>query len=418
MHSRLFRWGSRLLLVGAAVAALAGALWVWALGWLGWGGADLTWARRIEEENRTGHSFGESVLVQGGQALLLVDTNSRAPGEQRAWLLWLDGAGRVLRERFYGTSPGAAGRVLVPAPAGGVFVVGERSVAPRTFQGWVLRLDAAGEVLWERALGRPGVSGFVTGHVLPDGSIVVAGGQSFRGYVALLGSDGAVRWERELPEQHQMKAMAPLGEDAVALGCQSELRTTGPGRSAVVALGLDGALRWTADLAAHGRIDLRAITRLPGGDLLAAGPRAREGGSDNMAWLARLRAANGELVWQKSFGEPGESTDVAALTAAAAAADERARSATAHLLLRTVRMQKGLERHRIVLALDADGQVLWQQRWGGSDSDQASALTAGPDRSVLVVGSLQGRGPGKTQAALWRLSPEGRVLGEQIFGLP
>mgnify|MGYP002145629954 FL=1 len=127
-------------------------------------------------------------------------------------------------------------------------------------------------------------------------------------------------------------------------------------------------------------------------------------------------------MWQKTLGAPDESTDVAAVTTAtvtvAAAADEPARSGTARLLLRTVRLRKDLERHRIVLALDADGQVLWQQRWGGSDSDQSAALLAAPDGSLLVAGSLQGRGPGKTQAALWRLSPDGRVLGEQIFGLP
>lgn len=68
-------------------------------------------------------------------------------------MLWLDKDGRVLRAKVYGASPGASRLALALAPADGTFLAGERQVGPRTFQAWVLRLDAAGDVLWEKALG-------------------------------------------------------------------------------------------------------------------------------------------------------------------------------------------------------------------------------------------------------------------------
>ena len=152
------------------------------LGWLGHRDTpDLEWARKVEKENSTGHSFSKALLVSarpdGDQTLLLVETNSKVPGEERAWLLWLDRNGKVLREKVYGASLGASGLALAPAPADGTFLVGDRQVSRNTFQGWVLRLDAAGEVLWEKTLGRPGLTGLETVRALADGGVVVGGAQ-------------------------------------------------------------------------------------------------------------------------------------------------------------------------------------------------------------------------------------------------
>lgn len=385
------------------------------LGWLGQrSSADLSWARQLEEENRTGYSFSKALLVQGELTWLLIDTNSKVPGEQRAWLLWLDAEGRVLRDKVYGVSPGATGLALAPAPGGGVYLVGEREVSPQLFQGWVLRLDKEGEVLWDKTLGRPGLTGLETAKELTDGSVVVGGRQETRGWAARLKPDGSLLWVKELPEYRRVTALARLPGDALALACRTEISTTGPGRSAVLALRADGSPLWTTDLAEHGNIDLKVATQLAEGDVLVAGRQSRGGSGGETAWLARLGATSGQLIWQRALGEPDEDSDPADLrTLDGAGLVDQVR-----MLVGTVRSRGQYQRHHVVVALRTDGEVLWQQRWGGSETDFSAALAQLPSGELVVAGSVQGQGAGKTQAVRWQLSAEGRVREQQVFGLP
>ncbi len=397
------------------------------LGWLGHRGTpDLEWARKVDKENSTGHSFSKALLVSarsdGDQTLLLVETNSKVPGEERAWLLWLDRNGKVLREKVYGASLGASGLALAPAPEDGTFLVGDRQVSRNTFQGWVLRLDAAGEVLWEKTLGRPGLTGLETARALADGGVVVGGAQQSVGYIARLDPNGDMVWEKELPEQRRVSAVVPLADGSLVLGCRTEISTTGPGRSSVLALRADGTMLWKTDLSSQGKIDLKAAAGLASGDVLIAGRRASVDGKDDAAWLARLGAAAGQIVWQHSLGEPGESTDVSDLLALPALGQQEAehpKEAEALLLVSAVRMGERIERHRAVVALGTNGSVLWQKRWGGSDTDYTAALARRTDGSLVVAGSFQRAGQvGKTQAALWQLDAEGAILSEHIHDLP
>lgn len=117
------------------------------------------------------------------------------------------------------------------------------------------------------------------------------------------------------------------------------------------------------------------------------------------------------IIWQRALGEPGEDSDPADLRTL----DGTGLVDQVRMLIDTVR--SGGQRHHAVVALRTDGEVLWRQRWGGSETDFSAALAQLPSGELVVAGS-EGEGAGKTQAVRWQLSAEGRVRDQQVFDLP
>ncbi|PSM32388.1 hypothetical protein [Haliangium sp. UPWRP_2] len=365
------------------------------------------WAQRIERENRTGHQFSSALLVRGAGRLWLIDTRSVVPGEHRALLQWLDGAtpGRVVSSQTYGTSPGVIGRALLPAKDGDLFILGEAREEPEAYRGWVSRLSADGTVRWQQSLGPSGVTGLRTGWVTPDGGLIAIGEQGFQGWVVRLEADGRVRWQKILPELQRLAGLVAVGEDRLLLIGQIEVSTAGPGRAAVMAVGLDGTSAWLHDFTSVGRIDLAAAAALPGGDVVLLGQRATE--KEPKLWAARFDPGRRALSWQIEHGGAGELS---------AAIDVATRPSGELAIVGRV-MTAGAERKLLVLGVDPAGRISWERRWGG-EADYATRIVAGADGGLVVAGSGQGRGQGRTQALLWHLSATGELRAEQVFAAP
>lgn len=150
----------------------------------------------------------------------------------------------------------AAGRAepaaITALPDGGLIAVGRHEVTdrddPRT---WVVRLNGAGDVVWDKLLGDPGEVRLGTAVVaLPDGGFAVAGAAQRDGRRALrltrLTGDGTVLWERayggEKRDEATGLAAAPDGGFVLVGSTMSR----GAGKTNVWILKLDGsgALVW------------------------------------------------------------------------------------------------------------------------------------------------------------------------------
>jgi hypothetical protein len=178
-----------------------------------------------------------------GMTQLVVFTGDQQP----RWRRRLPASGRG--------EPGA----LTALNGGSLVIVGHRSASERdAAQCWVLRLDAAGEPLWERLIGPANEERRGRGvAALADGGVAVAcdglrdGNRGLR--VARLAADGTVAWERSYG---------------------------GGARAQDVAHGI----ACTAD----------------GGFVLVGSTTAKGPGRTN-AWVLRLDG-NGGLLWDRAFG--------------------------------------------------------------------------------------------------------------------
>src|SRR5581483_6008260 len=131
---------------------------------------------------------------------------SKGQGGDDVWLVIVDGEGKETGERLIGSPDFDWLTSMIATRDGGLVLTGSRSDKEITRStGWVVRLDAKGEELWRREFdaGKPdGTSGLTAIDELPDGGFVVAGSTTVKsagqydGWILRLDKDGKLLWDK------------------------------------------------------------------------------------------------------------------------------------------------------------------------------------------------------------------------------
>ncbi len=164
----------------------------------------LRWQRSFASPSHHAEAFAVAVTPDGE---ILVTGHKQLPGAAGydLWLARLDGAGEVQLDRTYGLRRLDAGTAVVPTADGGAFVagaVGGPSLSRTDI--WLVRVDRAGELVWQRVLGgdRPDLAWAAVAAV--DGGVIALASTQSRGHgsadawVLHLAGDGRLVGERVL----------------------------------------------------------------------------------------------------------------------------------------------------------------------------------------------------------------------------
>jgi hypothetical protein len=140
-----------------------------------------------------------TVTADGAGIIAAGDLEPAEGGDGRLWVVRVDPAGEVVWDRRLQIVEAAHyGRAIVALPGGDLVVAGDAAGEPR--QMLAARLSAAGEVVWSRGY-EPGDE-LVRAAVATAKAIIVAGSglrggsDSRRALVTALGPDGELRWSR------------------------------------------------------------------------------------------------------------------------------------------------------------------------------------------------------------------------------
>lgn len=114
--------------------------------------------------------------ARDGGAVVAGHTRSRGRGGSDAWVVRMNASGSVIWDRVYGGEEDDRARAIAPTGDGGFLVVGHtRSSGAGQDDAWVLHLDAAGAILWERLYGGALWDWPAALAILSDGGIGLAG---------------------------------------------------------------------------------------------------------------------------------------------------------------------------------------------------------------------------------------------------
>ncbi|MGA2955857.1 MAG: CARDB domain-containing protein [Thermodesulfobacteriota bacterium] len=118
--------------------------------------------------------------TEGGYILAGV-TNSSEEGNPDAWVFKIDAHGEIQWQKAYGGQQGDAAYSIHQTPDNGYIVVGvTNSFGNGDYDAWVLKLDADGEVEWQKAYGgQHGDAAFAIQQAKDGGYIAVGGTNSF-----------------------------------------------------------------------------------------------------------------------------------------------------------------------------------------------------------------------------------------------
>jgi hypothetical protein len=111
-----------------------------------------------------------------GGYIVVGSTKSFGAGDYDVWLLKLGGKGKIVWQKTYGGAKADYGNSVYPASDGGLIVAGTTSsFGSGGFDAWVLKLDARGNVQWEKAYGGASHESLFSVRPLAGGGYVAAG---------------------------------------------------------------------------------------------------------------------------------------------------------------------------------------------------------------------------------------------------
>ncbi|WP_294247810.1 T9SS type A sorting domain-containing protein [uncultured Chryseobacterium sp.] len=316
---------------------------------------------------------------------------------------------------------------------------------------WLLKLNAMGNLQWQKSLGGTG-NDFATSIIqLADGGYTVAGVSSSNnsdvtgnhgnadGWIARLNQDaGILYWQKSFggTGSDVINSIIPTTDGGyVFAGSSTSINGDVAGNKGyvdywIVKIDANGNIQWKKSLGGTGDDRAASVVQTSDGGYVVAGyaegdsgdVTGSHGGKDY--WILKLNSDGGVIYWKKSLGGSFQelatslvkTSDGGFIVAGHSSSNDGDVSGN----------HDGTDYW--VTKLNADGNIQWQKALGGSKQDLASSVIQAADGGYLVLGSASstdGQVIGHHPASgtlfsydYWavKLSPAGNIQWQKCLG--
>lgn len=255
-----------------------------------------------------------------GGCLVAGMTTSFGAGGLDAWLVRLGPDGEVIWQRTFGGAEDEIFASVARSPSG-FYVGGTQRFGAVNADAWLLELDANGDVVWQETLAGESDDYVTSVAATPDGLVIVASSNSllggagggvpfFRPWLVKLDAGGNVLWQRtyNVSGGDYWIDVEPLPDGGFAVTGEVLAAAFFRGDVWLVRLDKDGNVVWDRRFGDHlGNLGFDggrqvAATRDGGFTLVGSTETGGSGGQD--MWLIHV-TAGGELAWQRTYGASG-----------------------------------------------------------------------------------------------------------------
>lgn len=326
------------------------------------------------------------------------------------WVVKLSDEGELIWESTYGGSNHETARDVLPTIDGGYIVAGASSssdgqVSENQGSGdcWILKLDSIGGIEWEKSYGGSGSEFGYAIEQTNDGGYYIAGGsQSSNGdvggnqggvdyWVLRLSPTGDLIWENNYGGSRDDLAFSldkTSDNGCVVAGRSRSSNGDVTGNHGggnfifdcwVIKLAPDGQIEWERSLGGTGNDEGYSVRQTSDGGYVVAGLTNSTDGDvigsplGTDLWVVKLNA-QGEITWQNFYG--GFSTDIAGSIRETEGGGYIVTGCTG---------QAGDKRFWTI-KLTADGTLDWRKSYGGTEDDRSFAVQQTSDNGFIVAG--------------------------------
>lgn len=339
-------------------------------------------------------------------------TSGSSGGDQDVWLVKLDSSGNISWQRtFAGGSGTESGGLVRQTADGGYYLACHTPAFGSSSDVWLLRLDSAGSVLWQRAYGGTNTDSVYSIEVTSDGGCVFGGDtRSFgsadtNAWMGKLTNSGTVTWAKrrymgsgDQPNGYsqQVRTILPNGSGGYATLVDVHMPI---GVEAILFQPLDsnGSISGPKHLISPGNSALpRSMDRAGDGGWFVSGI-SMESGNNSDGLLMKLNST-GSPVWQKHLGDQGTSYFL----------DGRSTPDGGYVAVGEAESPTDGSSDIWVVKFDSTGAVGWQRTYGGPSTEVGRAIGRTSDGGYIVTGESESFG-GAKEVLLLRLSPTGEI---------
>lgn len=370
---------------------------------------------------------GSGVIKIAGGYLFSGTTYSRngnfpnTHGNGDSFLIWTDSIGNLTSVKTYGGTEIDEFIGLKAATGSGFVIFGSTFSNNHDVQGnhgsgdlWVVRVDDAGAILWQRCLGGSAIehpgrnielttdSGFICAGATASNDGDVTGFHGFYDYwPVMLDKEGSLSWENcyggTMVDFCRYTIPTPDGGKLLAGATDTpdgDVQCSfhgGTGDAWIVKLDSSGNIEWQNCYGGSGMDNLYDIVMTPDGGYLCAGLTNSTDGevSGNHGsydfWIVKLDAS-GTLIWQKCFGGSAEDyvTKIIPISdgnfLVVGNADSYDGDVTGN------HSTDGFS-DMWIIKISPAGQMIWEQCVGGKGDDDVGDLIESPNGEYTISGS-------------------------------
>ncbi|WP_266203368.1 Ig-like domain-containing protein [Pontibacter kalidii] len=321
---------------------------------------------------------------------------------------------------------------------------------------WVVKVNSSGEKVWDRTLGGSGVDFLTSITLTPDGGFLL-GGRSDSGvggdkteasrgsndfWVVKMNAAGEKVWDRTYGGEGDdgVRVIATAPDGGYLLSGYSSSDISGDKNSEnkgsydywIVKIDANGKKIWDKSFGGLHSEDQYAGKTIPltgGGYLIGGASNSGVSGDKSESsrgyadyWVVKVNSA-GEKVWDKTFGGMS-SEELYGLAETGDGGYLLSGWSTSGIEGDKTAPPKGRHRAYWVIKIDAAGTKVWDKTFGGSDNDEPFALAPTPDGGFLLGGrSDSGVGGDKTEASrggydFWvvKMNAAGEKVWDKTYG--
>ncbi|UPT71069.1 MAG: gliding motility-associated C-terminal domain-containing protein [Flavobacterium sp. JAD_PAG50586_2] len=401
----------------------------------------IQWTKCLGDSDSDGQGIHDIIPTDDGG--YIVAGNSRYVGDGDVagghgdvdyWLVKLDVTGTIIWQRSYGGSRGEELRRIAKAPGGGYFLAGmtysnagsgdvggNYGVSPYA-DWWIVKIDDAGDIIWEENFGGTSDELLYDGYATADGGYIAVGSTrsangnvignhnptgSFNsdGWMIKLNSAGAIEWQRCYGGfgGTVLLAIQPTSDggyitvgQTYALGGDIPATLLGGGNALAMKIDAVGNIIWTKLYGGSLGDGFSSVKIKDDGNYIVAGVTNSNDGdvSFNHAlpgsttlqdvWVVELDPV-GNLLWEKTYGGTGNESPYQihitgdcgyALAGNTLSTDFEGQINDGYI-------------DGFLMKIDTTGQFVWAKVMGGEQVDRIWNFALTPDGGFVTVGNTR-----------------------------
>jgi hypothetical protein len=157
---------------------------------------------------------------------------------------------------------------------------------------------------------------------------------------------------------------------------------TNPTKAFVVKMSADGEELWRKVYDGNYRSQFFSITILKDGKIVAAGQTYSNGSNDNDFYIVKLNPSNGDIIWEETFGGTGEdyAYSVNAVSDGGLIVGGTTNSTNGDITTTYGNFDAW------ILKLNTNGELLWSKSLGGENNDEVKKIQETSDNGFILTG--------------------------------
>lgn len=360
----------------------------------------------------SGADRGKALLeTEEGVFLIAGETTSFGAGGLDGYLVAVGEDGNPAFTKTYGGALDDYLNAMAQSSEGSLFLAGGTTTEENGTDMYLVRTDSAGNRLWSKTYGGEGDENANAIVVTDDGGLVLAGTTDSIGagandfYLVRADGDGNALWSQTYGgASFELLYAAQVTSDG-GIVLAGVTGSSGAGGSDAYVVKTDGAgvSDWARTFGGTQNEYVYSVIEVSTGGYLAVGSTTSAGAGGADAYVLRIDAA-GNQVWAQNFGGAGQdrAQSVVELAEGGFLVGGYTDSSGAGLT------------DAFLLKLDADGNAVWEDGWltyGGEGGDRANAVVETAAGGFAFAGETSSSGAGGLDVYFGRTDAEGALIG-------